>query len=251
VNVLRRTNVNRRKKWRFGFQAIVVAVALGIVWKSHQLPLDTGGLPDHITPLTSDSGKLLLSESIRADFDGIDAHFIAQSNPAYCGPASSAIVLNALGVRVNGRKLGEMTFMTGAASTLSPQVIRKRGITLEELSIALRAHSAQAQVFYGDDLELDEFRLLVERNSATDDDYLLVNYLRSAIGQKGGGHISPIAAYHAKTDRILVMDVRRDKFPPIWIGTEHLWRATRTRDPVSGKSRGIAVVSVNSQTADL
>jgi len=34
-----------------------------------------------------------------------------------------------------------------------------------------------------------------------------VNYKRSAIGQKGGGHISPLGAYDEISDSFLVLDV--------------------------------------------
>jgi hypothetical protein len=35
---------------------------------------------------------------------------------------------------------------------------------------------------------------------------VIVNYLRNAIGQEWGGHISPLAAYDADTDRFLILD---------------------------------------------
>ena len=49
---------------------------------------------------------------------------------------------------------------------------------------------------------------------------MLVNYLRSAIGQKTGGHISPLAAYNQETDSFLILDVSRYKYPPIWVKAE-------------------------------
>ena len=44
-----------------------------------------------------------------------------------------------------------------------------------------------------------------------------MNYLRKAIGQERGGHISPLAAYDAKSDRFLILDVARYKYPPVWV----------------------------------
>jgi hypothetical protein len=44
---------------------------------------------------------------------------------------------------------------------------------------------------------------------------VIVNYLRKAIGQEKGGHISPLAAYDAETDRFLILDVSRYKYPPV------------------------------------
>lgn len=52
---------------------------------------------------------------------------------------------------------------------------------------------------------------------------MLVNYRRSALNQPGGGHISPIAAYHQKSDRFLILDVAAYKYPPTWVSTKELW----------------------------
>jgi hypothetical protein len=67
--------------------------------------------------------------------------------------------------------------------------------------------------------------------------------LRKAIGQETGGHISPVAAYNEQTDRFLILDVSRYKYPPIWVKAEELWKATATLDSVSGKTRGFLLVS--------
>ena len=70
----------------------------------------------------------------------------------------------------------------------------------------------------------DEFHLTTRLAHASDDglgsfrreaaqalsrpgDYVLVNYDRKALGQAGPGHISPLGAYDAKTDRFLILDV--------------------------------------------
>jgi len=58
-----------------------------------------------------------------------------------------------------------------------------------------------------------------------------------------GGHISPIAAYNEESDRLLILDVSRYKYPPVWVKTEELWQAMATVDSVSGKTRGFVLVS--------
>ena len=45
------------------------------------------------------------------------------------------------------------------------------------------------------------------------------------------GHISPLAAYDADTDRFLILDVSRFKYPPVWVGTAELFTAMNTTDP--------------------
>ena len=79
----------------------------------------------------------------------------------------------------------------------------------------------------------------------TKDHYVIVNYLRRAIGQERGGHISPLAAYDADTDRFLILDVSRYKYPPVWVGAAELFAAMNTiADPDSdNKTRGFVLIS--------
>jgi hypothetical protein len=65
-----------------------------------------------------------------------------------------------------------------------------------------------------------------------------------ALGQEIGGHISPLAAYDAKSDRFLVLDVARYKYPPVWVRTADLFGAMNTVDKDNnGKTRGFVLVS--------
>ena len=65
---------------------------------------------------------------------------------------------------------------------------------------------------------------------STPNQYVIVNYLRRSIGQERGGHISPLAAYDADTDRFLVLDVSRYKYPPVWVQAADLYAAMNTPD---------------------
>lgn len=66
--------------------------------------------------------------------------------------------------------------------------------------------------------------------------------IKLALAQTGGGHFSPIAAYDAESDSVLVLDVARFKYPPFWVTIEKLCQAMKTVEPVSGRPRGFALV---------
>ncbi len=73
--------------------------------------------------------------------------------------------------------------------------------------------------------------------------FIVVNYLRKAIGQEAGGHISPLAAYDEDTDRFLILDVSRYKYPPVWVGAEALFAGMNTSDSDNDdRSRGFVIV---------
>jgi hypothetical protein len=76
------------------------------------------------------------------------------------------------------------------------------------------------------------------------DRFVLINFSRGTMSDdgQGGGHFSPLAAYHEETDSFLVMDVARYKYPPFWVDADLLWRAMATTDTVSERPRGYVVI---------
>jgi hypothetical protein len=74
-------------------------IGLATSWPKGYIVAQTLPLPRTLTPLTSFQGKQLLQESqAQADFIPLFSQFVTQDNQAFCGVASAAIVLNALGV---------------------------------------------------------------------------------------------------------------------------------------------------------
>ena len=79
---------------------------------------------------------------------------------------------------------------------------------------------------------------------------MIVNYLRKAIRQEKGGHISPLAAYDAETDRFLILDVSRYKYPPVWVTAPELFVAMNTTDADNqNRTRGFVLVQKAKATA--
>ena len=115
-------------------------------------------------------------------------------------------------------------------------------MTLEQLGQLLSTYPVDVEVFHGDELSLAEFRDLLRQNLSEPNNFVLVNYLRSAINQQTGGHISPVAAYNATEDRFLILDVATYKYPPVWVSATDLWEAVNTIDASVNQSRGIVMV---------
>src|SRR5690349_1030435 len=54
-------------------------------------------LPPTLVPFDSEEGRVLLSESeSKRDFFALSSQFLTQKTPAYCGVASTVMVLNAM-----------------------------------------------------------------------------------------------------------------------------------------------------------
>jgi hypothetical protein len=213
---------------------------------------DTLPLPPQLIPFNSSEGeKLLLTSQARADYFLLSNQFVTQSNQAYCGVASSVMVLNALGLPAPEssqyqpfKVFTQDNFFDRAATkqVISPDLVSRRGMTLAQLGGLLTSHGAKVRVYYGADLDLQQFRALLIQNLADRDNFAIINYLRKSIGQERGGHISPIAAYHQPSDRFLILDVSRYKYPPVWVKAVDLWQSIRTIDRDSGKTRGFVLV---------
>lgn len=216
---------------------------------------ETLPLPDSLISLTTPEGEALLFDAEASrDYFPLSAHFTTQDNPAYCGPATIAMILNALDVPrpASDMTLGlglfdQINIFTPAAEKAKPAVAIVNppyGMTLDEVGGVLAAHGLQVQVVHAGESDLETFRTTAVEQLGDDDHFILVNYLRKAIGQEAGGHISPLAAYDEDTDRFLIMDVTRYKYPPIWVEATALFGAMNTVDSDNeGRTRGYVSVS--------
>lgn len=209
-------------------------------------------LSQNLINLNSVEGeKLLIESQARQDFIPLSIQFVTQTNQAYCGVASSVMVLNSLSISVPvAPEYAPYRFFTQdnffneqTQQVIATEVVARQGMTLEQLGKLLESYAVKAEVYHGGDVTLEEFRRLVSKNLQESGNFVIANYLRKAIGQETGGHISPVAAYNKQTDRFLILDVSRYKYPPVWVKASELWDAMATVDLVSGKTRGFVLVS--------
>lgn len=209
-------------------------------------------LPPQLIALESDEGRRLLIESAHnRDYFALSSRFLTQRSTSFCGVASGVMVLNALDLKApETREWAPFRFFTednvfndAAKKVIDAETVGKGGLTVEQLKGVLEANGAKVAMTLASSSSLDAFRQTAASNLARDGDYVLVDFLRSELGQDTGAHWSPLAAYHAGSDRFLVLDVARFRYPPYWAKADDLFRALDTQDPDSGVSRGWLFVS--------
>ena len=214
---------------------------------------DTLPLPTGLTDFTSPDGEkfLLESKALEAYFP-LSIHFVTQRTQAYCGVASMVMVLNALNVPAPStpdyqpyRTFTQDNVLDDKTDAVLPRdVLARQGMTLDQLGALLALHSVAVEVHHAAEGGLDAFRAAASAALATNDRFVIVNYLRKILGQQTGGHISPLAAYDEKTDRFLILDVARYKYPPVWVKASDLFDAMNTADAANGgKTRGYVVAA--------
>lgn len=208
-------------------------------------------LPEGTVSLLSSEGQRLFREALSAGtaqaFFPLSSSFHTQMEPAWCGLGTLVTVLNALEIdpgrhwKGPWRYFGEELLICCKAL----EEVAATGLGLAEVDCLARCNGASVARTYAEGaVDVDVFRRAVTESARSDaGPFVVVNYLRSALGQTGTGHFSPIAAWHEATDHVLILDVARFKYPPHWVRTTDLFRAMQTCDDATGKNRGWLVVS--------
>jgi len=226
----------------------LIALPLGIAQ-----PVEAAETQPTPIPMASSAGMelLLKPRTRRADYGALVQWYETQANLAYCGVASSVMVLNSLAVAApKAEGYGTNRFWTQTnlfslpltRSFVEANRVAREGMTLEQLHGLLASVGTRVQRYHGENLSLGQLRWLLRRGLTQGSDRLLANYDRRALGQTGGGHISPLAAYDPDQDRVLILDVARYRYPAVWVATPDLWRAIRSVDTSSGRSRGVLTI---------
>ncbi|MGH1395662.1 MAG: phytochelatin synthase family protein [Trichormus sp.] len=234
-------------------KTFIPATIIGLSVSSSNALSQTLQLSSNLISFNSEQGKnLLLTSRAREDFFPLSMQFITQNNQAYCGVASIVMVLNSLEIPAPTapeyspyRVFTQENFFSNekTKAVITPEKVARQGMTLAELGQLIASYSVDVKVYHAANTSLDEFRTLAAKNLRQPGNFVIVNYLRKEINQERGGHISPLAAYNEQTDRFLIMDVSRYKYPPVWVKTAELWQAMNTVDTVSAKTRGFVLVS--------
>ena len=214
---------------------------------------DTLPLPDNLTGFSTHDGEVYFGESdAREAYFPLASNFLTQKTQAYCGVASVVMVLNALGVPAPAvpeyepyRTFTQDNVLSERTDAVLPrETLAHQGMTLDQLGGILATQPVKTEVHHASDSSVDEFRKLASAYLGESGHFVIVNYLRMTMGEQTGGHISPLAAYDAKADRFLILDVARYKYPPVWVKTPDMFAAMNTPDAVNdNKTRGFVLVT--------
>lgn len=230
------------------FSLVLVLISTSVFARSETLPL-----PANLIGASSDEGEtLLLDADAREAYFALANNFLTQKNQAFCGVASMVMVFNAMQLPAPAvPEYDPYTTFTQdnvldsrTEAVLPVETIKKQGMTVDQLGALFAIQPVTVAVHHAADSSLDEFRNKAQEYLAKPDHFVVVNYLRKAIGQEKGGHISPLAAYDRETDRFLILDVARYKYPPVWVKAEELFAAMNTQDSDNdNKTRGYVLVA--------
>lgn len=201
---------------------------------------------------TNDGEALLIGAEARAAYFPLADNFVTQKTQSFCGVASMVMVLNAAGVPAPAvpeyepyRTFTQDNLLNEHTDAIVQRTtILMQGMTLDELGGVLATQPLAVTVKHAGDTSLDDFRATARDYLAKPGHFVIVNYLRKAIEQQTGGHISPLAAYDAEADRFLILDVARYKYPPVWVRAADLYAAMNTPDSANhDRTRGYVLIA--------
>jgi len=219
----------------------------------------------------SEEGLARLARSnAKVDFPALANQFEAQTNVLFCGPTTAAIVLNAIHTRsselprdrrrlsaedlvhvpksvdpviprftqdnviAKGPKTRAQVF--GEPMSIGGKQVKDFGYQLRQFEALFKGHGMKTRLVIVDNKQdVDGIRADLIRNLSHLGDFVVINYLRSAVGQKGGGHLSPLAAYDRQSDSFLVMDVNPNSAGWVWMPTSTLVKGMRTFDTIENR----------------
>ncbi|MFQ3565904.1 MAG: phytochelatin synthase family protein [Aggregatilineales bacterium] len=119
------------------------------------------------------------------------------------------------------------------------------GLSLDELRQLLELYGLAVELHYADAPPTEgsaRFRADVRSTLGTTNRFVIVNFYGKALGTPTGGHISPLGAYDAASDSVLILDVAAHKNPWYWVPVDHLYQSMHL-EPSEGMHRGWLLVT--------
>jgi glutathione-S-conjugate glycine hydrolase len=183
-------------------------------------------------------------------------HYVGQITDCACSLASAAMLVNVARRRVaqdSGSKLVSQAMLLEAvddapwrdgvaadggngASLRQLAALIERGLA----AFGLEGGSVAAVPLAGSGADgLARFRAALAEGEAATGRFFIANYyMAAAIGEGDYGHFSPLGAYDATSDRVLVLDVYRVEYEPYWLPLERLFAAMAIANRSDGEPRG-------------
>jgi len=226
----------------FTSKRVTAALAILVLAPGVSIALDgaapTPKLAADMTPVTTDNAFLRAAEA--PDYWAMAPFYLAQQTNAACSLASMAVAMNTLRGLPASAKETLITQDSLLEAVADPAWNRQAaqdgdGVTFDGLvdqaqagpaALAIDASVEARQPALDRTATLEALRALLAENEESASDVVLVYYNQGVVtGDWDGPHVSPIGAYDAERDRVLIMDVDREWYVPYWTTTETLYKA--------------------------
>jgi hypothetical protein len=146
---------------------------------------------------SSEEGKLLFRETLTTSeaanaFFPLSEQFVTQSEPAFCGLTTLAMVLNALSIDPNIRWRGGWRWFDEQvlihSCCMDMDTVKRVGVTLDQFVSVARCNGAKVFLRRPQPTlwSQEEFRNEIRQMTKQTNGFLVVSYSRQTLGQTGG-----------------------------------------------------------------
>ncbi len=213
----------------------------------------------HLSSLASDHAYI--QKNPAPAYWALSPYLIHQHTDASCSLATATMLLNGVRALDGHARIGQFVSERNLLERVAdPDWQREitppdgNGLSLVEL----KAKMTRALPLYdlsgwqvehcivsaADDATADAFRTHLAAMEKAGDRLLAGNYhLATTYGDQWDvGHFSPIGAYDAATDRVLLLDVWKADYEPSWVGLKRLLAGMVPVSQITGTPRGYLVI---------
>jgi hypothetical protein len=212
---------------------------------------------DWVSLLRDDSAYLRTAPA--PAYWALSPYYIGQYTECACSLASAVMIVNAARSE-DLRKIGSKTISqpalleaVGSAEWRAEVshdggqgvgLLHLRALLEAGLRVAGRAAEIEAFPLQSPATEdKARFRELLREGETRPGRFVIANYYMAAvIGDGDYGHFSPVGAYDATRDRVLILDVYRVELEPYWVPVERLFAGMATISRADGEPRGYLAV---------
>lgn len=194
------------------------------------------------------------------DFWALMPFYTAQQTGSACSIASVSMVINAARTDQNLtaddelatqnnvlKKTGDDEWTKAVGDKGGGRTLDQLGVEVEKAFKAYGYKNAKVEVIHADDLSpatKEKIHHALVENEKSAKDFIIANFIQGVYtGDADAGHIAPVAAYDAKTKRVLILDPDREWYEPYWVSEETFIKGMNTKDNRAGdKFRGLVWV---------
>lgn len=189
----------------------------------------------------------------------ISPYYISQRNESSCSLATAAMIINA--ARSSQPKANQsLATQDGILALVKDRAwedgvkVGGEGVTLDQFRIlmakALEAYGLQnfeIQVIHTKNSSGETALLLhkaLVKSEKTGQTFLIANFDQKFFtGAESVGHFTPVGAYDAQTQRVLLMDPDRELYEPYWVPESLLLQGMATVDADAHNYRGYMLIT--------
>jgi Phytochelatin synthase len=213
-----------------------------------------------VSLLREDSGYLRMAPA--PAYWALAPYYVGQFTETACSLASAVMVVNAgrgnMARHAGAKLMTQQALLDAVGSDLwrgsvanddgcGVGLLQLRGLLAASFAaIDMTAADVEAVPLAQRNAEaLTRFRAVLRMCETAPGRFVVANYYMAAvIGRGDYGHFSPIGAYDAARDRVLILDVYRVELEPYWVPAERLFEGMATINRADREPRGYLTIGL-------